>query len=206
MIRNDLNDAMLLRLSRAANWLQRLHQSPDDKSLLEKCRRWRDVAPENAKAFERMETVWQAMDQLATISRASPGSAETAWPTACIAAVESQRGSCHLQDGNRRGQMLVRVRLRATLPLSRNRLPRTARIFWPPAQGRIRRQRTRSPGCLGEQSVDRSGEGGYSSPSLGKSADRFSLTGSGTSQRDTRAISCSSPISAARLSRYGTLD
>jgi len=72
MSRNDLNDPTLSRLSKAANWLQCLHQSPVDELLLEKCQRWLHAAPENARAFERMETVWQAFGQLATKSHAAP--------------------------------------------------------------------------------------------------------------------------------------
>ena len=65
---NDLNESTLSRLSSAANWLQRLHQSPDDELLLDKCQRWLDAAPENVTAFERMESVWQAVGRLATPS------------------------------------------------------------------------------------------------------------------------------------------
>jgi ferric-dicitrate binding protein FerR (iron transport regulator) len=69
MSMNDLNDSTLSRLGNAANWLQRLHQSPDDDSLFEKCRRWLDADPENVKAFERMQTVWQAIGELAIVSQ-----------------------------------------------------------------------------------------------------------------------------------------
>jgi ferric-dicitrate binding protein FerR (iron transport regulator) len=117
MSTNDLNDSTLSRLSKAADWLQRLHQSPDEELLLEKCLRWLDAAPENAASFERMETVWQAMGQLATNSRAD---------------ADSQCGSRELQAGKPGG--LVRRRVPATMPPVKQQLPRPARISRPPAQ------------------------------------------------------------------------
>ena len=90
MSRNDLNDSTLWRLRTAADWLQRLHQSPGNELLCERCQRWLDGAPENAKAFERMETVWQAIGHLATISRAATEIAEIAAPAARMTGLAQQ--------------------------------------------------------------------------------------------------------------------
>jgi len=99
-----LNDPTLSRLSRAANWLQRLHQSPDDELLLEKCQRWLDAATENVVAFERMETVWQAVGLLLTPS-----------PDHCI-------------------QPRIRPRVPPVVAPVKQPLARGARTFPPPAQ------------------------------------------------------------------------
>jgi ferric-dicitrate binding protein FerR (iron transport regulator) len=99
-----LNDPTLSRLSTAANWLQRLHQCPEDERLLEKCQRWLDAATENVVAFERMETVWQAVGLLLTPS-----------PDHCI-------------------QPRIRRRVPPVVAPVKQPLARGARIFPPPAQ------------------------------------------------------------------------
>jgi ferric-dicitrate binding protein FerR (iron transport regulator) len=131
---NDLNDSTLWRLRTAADWLQRLHQSPGDELLCERCQRWLEGAPENAKAFERMETVWQAMGQLATISRAATGISDIAAPTARISGLASRCASRKLQAARQAGQSSGRRCAAATLPPVKQQLPRPTRISRPPAQ------------------------------------------------------------------------
>jgi len=108
MGKKQLNDLTLLRLSKAARWLQCLHQSPDDGSLVRRCRRWCAADLANAKAFERMETVWQAIGQLATIAPASADHPERTRPIARALAVERSRGRGDLQHGNGGGPPLIR--------------------------------------------------------------------------------------------------
>lgn len=64
-----LNDSTLKRLSTAARWLQRLHDAPEDESLQARCRRWRQSAPANSSAFDRMQAIWQAFDSLSLSAR-----------------------------------------------------------------------------------------------------------------------------------------
>src|ERR1700728_247458 len=64
MGKKHLNGSALTRLSKAAYWLQRLHRSPDDEPLFQRCRRWCAAHPANADALERMQTVWRAIGQL----------------------------------------------------------------------------------------------------------------------------------------------
>jgi hypothetical protein len=108
MGKKQLNDSTLLRLSKAAHWLQRLHQSPDDGSLVRRCRLWCAADPANAVAFERMETVWQAIGQLATIARASADNPEGTRPTARALAVRRPRGRSDLPHRNGGGPPLIR--------------------------------------------------------------------------------------------------
>ena len=134
MSRNALNDSTLWRLRTAADWLQRLHQSPGNELLCERCQRWLDAAPENAKAFERMETVWQAIGQLATISRTATEISEIAAPPARMTGLASQCASRGLQAAKQSGQSLGRRCVAATLAPVKQQLPRPTRIARPPAQ------------------------------------------------------------------------
>jgi ferric-dicitrate binding protein FerR (iron transport regulator) len=132
MSRNDLNDLTLSRLSKAAYWLQRLYQSPDDGLLLEKCQRWLDAAAENAKAFESMETLWRAVGQLAT--KSAPPISPNARSAARQTHVDSQSGSGELRATKQGGQVAARHCVAATMAPAKQQLPPTPRMSRPPAQ------------------------------------------------------------------------
>ncbi len=133
MNKNDLNDSTLSRLSEAAEWLQRLHQSADDETLLE-WQRWLDQAVENAQAFERMETVWQAMGQLAAIERARSALVDTAAPFGRMTATQAQcagRESLAEMPG---AHPSARRCAPATIAAVKPQLPFTLRSSRPPAR------------------------------------------------------------------------
>jgi ferric-dicitrate binding protein FerR (iron transport regulator) len=134
MSRNDLNDSTLWRLRTAADWVQRLHQSPGNELLCDRCQRWLDASPENAKAFERMEIVWQAIGQLATISWAATEISEIAAPAAGMSGLASQCASRELQAARQASQSAGRRCVAATLAPVKQQLPRPTRISRPPAQ------------------------------------------------------------------------
>lgn len=133
MNKNDLSDSTLSRLSEAAEWLQRLHQYADDKTLLE-CQRWLDQAVENAEAFERMQTVWQAMGQLAAIERTRSALIDTVAPFGRMTAVHAQcagRKSLAEMPGV---QPSARRCAPATIAAAKPQLPFTLRMSRPPAR------------------------------------------------------------------------
>jgi ferric-dicitrate binding protein FerR (iron transport regulator) len=127
-----LNDLTLSRLGKAADWLQRLYQSPDDGLLLAKCQRWLEAATENAKAFESMEVLWRAMGQLPTSS--APAIAPTARAAARKSHLDSQSGHGGFRATKQGGPATTRHCVAATMPPAKQQLPRTARMSRPPAQ------------------------------------------------------------------------
>jgi hypothetical protein len=133
MNRNDLNDSTLSRLSQAADWLQRLNQSAGDDVLLE-CQRWLDHAVENAEAFERIEVVWQAMGQLATIARALPVVVDTAVSFGATTQMNRRRARGKSQPKKPVVQSPVRRCSAATIAAVKPQLPFTLRISRPPAR------------------------------------------------------------------------
>jgi ferric-dicitrate binding protein FerR (iron transport regulator) len=132
MSRNDLNDLTLSRLSKAADWLQRLYQSPDDDLLLEKCQRWLDAALENAKAFESMEMLWQAMGQLAT--KSTPQMSQSARAAARTMDLDSQCGGRQMRATKQGVQSAARHCVAATMAPVKQQLPHAPRLSRPPAQ------------------------------------------------------------------------
>ena len=133
MSKNDLNDSTLSRLSQAADWLQRLHQSAGDDVLLE-CERWLDRAVENAEAFERIEMVWQAMGQLAIIARARPAVVDTAALFGATTEMNGLRARGKSQAKKPVVQSPVRRCSPATMAAVKPQLPFTIRISRPPAR------------------------------------------------------------------------
>jgi hypothetical protein len=129
----DLNDLTLSRLGRAARWLQRLEQSPNDQSLRERCQRWRDATPENAQAFERMVLVWQAIGQLAAASCAALEISDMSDSPVRPIAV-NQRGRHALQRSRSARQTTIRACAPESVSPARQRPPRAAQPGRPPAQ------------------------------------------------------------------------
>jgi ferric-dicitrate binding protein FerR (iron transport regulator) len=119
MGKKHLSGSALTRLTKAAYWLQRLHQSPDDEPLFRRCRRWCAAHPANADAFERLETVWHAIGQLE-----SPGMTRQ---TVRALPMERLLGRVDSQQGNALNPPLTR----ATAPPVKQRLPRAPRIYRP---------------------------------------------------------------------------
>src|SRR5579863_172118 len=128
MSREHLNDSTLLHLTKAARWLQRLHQSPDDGALWTKCQRWQDACPENARAFERMVLVWQAIGQLAVLSPTVAATPKI--PAVTARTVGHRRGFCTTQ----RSHSVVRTCVRETVSSAKQRLPHAAQPERTPAQ------------------------------------------------------------------------
>jgi transmembrane sensor len=50
------------RLDAAADWLQRLQTSPRDEALIARWGEWCQADPENLRAFESLEALWDALD------------------------------------------------------------------------------------------------------------------------------------------------
>lgn len=102
MSRREVKDPTLLRLARAADWLQRLHVAPADEALLRRCRRWLDAAPENAEALQRMQSVWQAVGCCATHVEAVPAIPELEWLAGHVVTHDPRRRSLHARTDSGR--------------------------------------------------------------------------------------------------------
>ncbi|HEY6451962.1 MAG TPA: DUF4880 domain-containing protein [Steroidobacteraceae bacterium] len=102
MSRREVKDPTLLRLAKAADWLQRLHASPANEALLRRCRRWLDAAPENAEALERMESVWQAVGPCATHVEAVPAIPELDWLVGRVVMQDWRRRNLHARSDSAR--------------------------------------------------------------------------------------------------------
>ncbi|HEY8506921.1 MAG TPA: FecR domain-containing protein [Steroidobacteraceae bacterium] len=55
-------DVPATQLAEAAEWLQRLHDSPGDEKLLGEWLKWCSADPGNLEAFDRIQNVWGAFD------------------------------------------------------------------------------------------------------------------------------------------------
>jgi transmembrane sensor len=55
-----MNEAQ--RLDRAADWLQRLQGAPRDEALVAQWADWCQADPENLTAFEKIQSVWEALE------------------------------------------------------------------------------------------------------------------------------------------------